>query len=526
MNKKSAEVPFYKNKKFIYNFLTVVSVVVFICCLIAVNVLGTALSNRFTAFSIDLTSSADYTISDANKEYIKKIDKPVKIIMTCTEDYYLSTYLSTVSQYYSDSSGGKYFKQTIELLKDYQKINSNISVEFIDAGSPDFNEYYDRYSSSSLVYGDIVVDYTYEDKNGKEISKYKVVSFDDIYQISTDSTGSTSGTIAGSDIETSITSALYYVIQENEDKIAVVTGYGCSDVSSYVESLETAGYDYEEISDLELDAIPEDATMILLPAPTIDLSESDVKKIDEFLLGNANDKDFSYGKTLIYFASDSQSEMPNLDGLLEDWGIAFKNGTVYETAVDKTDETHTSIRFELADDAGDFVDENNSNYYYMADDNRPMSLKFDSKSRYNTYNILSTSDTCVVRPYKNSGNWSADNENQSAYSEIALSRFVTGDDGNDAPRFSNILSIASIDFINETSLSVKSNGNDELLLSMINTCAGRVEGTYDIETRMIDYTKFEPTEIQTETVKIICRYVIPIIVVVMGIVLFVVRKRR
>lgn len=525
MKKNDLKIPFYKKGKFKYSTLSSIIIVVFIVCLIALNILGSFLSKRFTAFSIDLTSASDYTISDTNRDYIKKIDKPVKIIMTCTEDYYLSTYLSTVSQYYTDSSGGKYFKQTVELLKDYQKINPNITVEFIDAGSPDFNEYYDRYSSSSLVYGDIVVDYTYEE-NGKEITKYKVVSFDDIYQVSTDTTGSSSGTIAGSDVETSVTSALYYVIQQNKDKIAVVTGYGCSDVSSYVQSLETVGYDYEEISDLELDKIPDDATMILLAAPTIDLSEADVKKIDEFLLGKAEDKEFSYGKTLIYFASDSQSEMPNLDGLLEDWGIEFKNGTVYETSMDKTDETHTSVRFELADDSADFLDEANSNYYYMADSNRPMSLKFDSKSRYNTYNILKTSDTCVVRPYKGSDNWNSDNENQSAYSEIALSRYVTGDEGNDAARFSNILSVASVDFINETSLSVKSNGNDELLLSMINTCAGRVEDTYDIETRTIDYTKFEPTEIQTETVKIICRYVIPIIVLALGVVLFAVRKRR
>ena len=68
-------------------------------CLVAFNVLATVLSERFTAFSIDMTASSDYTISKENKEYIKKIDKPVTIILTCSEDYYLNSYVSYISQY-------------------------------------------------------------------------------------------------------------------------------------------------------------------------------------------------------------------------------------------------------------------------------------------------------------------------------------------------------------------------------------------------------------------------------------------
>ena len=68
-----------------------------------------------------MTASSDYTISKENKEYIKKIDKPVTIILTCSEDYYLGSYVSYISQYYTDNSGGKYFNQTVELLKNYKK---------------------------------------------------------------------------------------------------------------------------------------------------------------------------------------------------------------------------------------------------------------------------------------------------------------------------------------------------------------------------------------------------------------------
>ena len=239
-------------------------------------------------------------------------------------------------------------------MKNYKKINPKIDVKFVDAQTPDFNVYKERYSDADISLGDIIVDYTYDD-NGVEKTKYKVLTFDDLYQIEEVSdyaayTSSSYGSISGSMVETAVTSALYYVTKEQEDKIAVVTGYGCTDVSGYLSTLEVSGYDFVEINDLSIDDIPKDATMLLLAAPTLDLSQSDVKKIDEFLLGKPGDKEFNYNKSLIYFSSNSQTDTPNLDGLLEDWGIEFTDGTVYET--DSKFHSSTSNTMILLSDAG------------------------------------------------------------------------------------------------------------------------------------------------------------------------------
>ena len=171
MSKKDKnKIPFYKKNKFTFSTISTVIIVVFMICLVAVNILASFLSDRFTAFSVDLTSSSDYTISAKNREYIKKIDKPITILLTCTEDYYTSDYVSSISQYYTDTSGGKYFKQTIELLKNYEKINKNITVKFVDATTPAFNEYKERYSSDDLNLGDVIVDYTYTTKDNIRIN--------------------------------------------------------------------------------------------------------------------------------------------------------------------------------------------------------------------------------------------------------------------------------------------------------------------------------------------------------------------
>ena len=524
---KNNKIPFYKKNKFKFNTVSTVIVVVFMICLVLVNVLATFLSERFTALSIDMTSSADYTISDKNKEYIKNIDKEVEIILTCTEDYYLSGYISEVSQLYSDTSGGKYFKQTLELLKNYEKINPKVDVKFVDATTPEFNEYKEKFEGSEISLGDVIVDYTYFDEEGIEKTKYKVLTIDDLYVIGQASDYSSAyGTISGSSVETSVTSALYYVTKIQDDIIAVITGYGCADVSNYVDSLEINGYEYVQISDLSFDEIPKEATMLMLPAPTLDMTESDIKKIDEFLLGKAGDNEFNYNKSLIYFSSNSQTDTPNIDGLLEEWGISFSDGTVYET--DGNRHASSSNTVILLEDAGsDFTKGMNSNLSFVCDNLRPMNLKFESSGKYNTYEIVKSSDTCVVKPYKNESGWNPDSENQTSYSSVVLSRYVTGNpDKNNEPRFSNVLSVSSIDFISNTYTDGSYLGNDELILSLLNTCTNRVSETYEIENKEIDYSVFTPTETQANTIFIVCVIIIPVITIVLGVVLFFIRKRR
>lgn len=528
MSKKvKNKIPFYKKNKFKFSTISTVIIVIFMICLVAVNILASFLSDRFTAFSVDLTSSSDYTISDKNREYIEKIDKPITILLTCTEEYYVSDYLLNINQYYTDTSGGKYFKQTIELLKNYEKINKNITVKFVDATTPAFNEYKERYSSDDLTLGDVIVDYTYTTNNDTEKTKYKVISLEDLYVIeqNSDSTYSTYGSITGSSVETSVTSALYYVTKEQQDKIAVITGYGSADVSDYLNNLEISGYDYTEISDLEIDDIPDDATMLMLAAPTLDLTQKDVKKIDEFLLGKAGDNEFNYGRSLIYFASNSQTDTPNLDGLLEEWGITSQTGTVYETDPNKHSSSSNTVI--LLEDAGsDFTTELNTNLSYITDNIRPMKIKFESSGKFNTYEILKSSDTCVVQPYKNSDSWNAKNENQSSFSSLILSRFATEDTEKDSARFSNVLAVGSIDFISSTYLSGSYIGNDELMLAMLDVCANRQTETYEIDNKEINQALFTPTEIQANTIFIICVIIIPLITIGIGIAQFVIRKRR
>lgn len=520
--KKLSNQPINK-KKIKYTSISSAVVALFLVCIIAVNVLAGILTDRFTALSFDLTKDSQYTISEKNVEYIKKIDKKIDVIVTCTEDYYTSEYASSLKEqgYYNADI---YLPQTVEILKRYSRINKNVTVKFIDASTPDFYVYRDKFSDETYSIGDIIVDYTYEDSKSRENTKFKVLTFEDIYEI-TQSSDYTYYEIVSSNLETTLTSALYYVANVQEDKIGLITDYGATDISSYVENLQISGYDYEVISDISVQGIPEDVNMLMIAAPRVDFAESDIKILDEFLLGRADDDNTDYGKTLVYFASAAQTNLFNLEAFLANWGISFEDGTVCETDRDYYSTKNSDITVYNVDD--EYVGSLNSDFDYYTKNSKPMNLMFESQGKFFNYDILKTYPSAVKKPFQAGASWSVDDADKQEFSSVVLSRYVTEDPNNEnQPRFSNILAVSSVDFISTEFTSVASCGNDELLLSLLNTCTDRVEKTYEIENKTINKTYFVPNNKVELVLFVVCAIVIPAIILIACLVVMIIRRKR
>ena len=88
---------------------------------VVINVLATAAVSRFP-LEIDLSTTGQNTISDNNLDYIKKIDKEVNVVLCATEEGYVGGYMESYanSTYLAQDSTGKYYKQTLNLLKLYE----------------------------------------------------------------------------------------------------------------------------------------------------------------------------------------------------------------------------------------------------------------------------------------------------------------------------------------------------------------------------------------------------------------------
>ena len=93
---------------------------------------------------MDLTSTDAYELSSDSSEYIKSLDKQIKIdVMTDKQ---------------SLRSAGSYFIQVDEIINQYAKLNSNITVNYIDiVKNP---AYASNYPNQDVAQYDICLLYT------------------------------------------------------------------------------------------------------------------------------------------------------------------------------------------------------------------------------------------------------------------------------------------------------------------------------------------------------------------------------
>lgn len=522
---KTDKTPFYKKSSFKYSSLSTALIAVFIILVIGFNMLATFVSERFSV-DVDLTTSGDYSISDDNKTVIESIDKPVEIVVTTSEEYYTdgSYYQALYANGLYDQTGGKYMKQTVELLKNYQKLNSNITVKFVDAQTPAFDDYRQQFSAymDTILYGDFIV---YCEQTGK----HKFLSSDDLYTITTSDSsyyyGSSTSVISGSNVETAVTSALDFTTSETDDIVTIVTGYNSSDTSALQTLFEENNYQIQTIDTLMKDDIPEETDILLLAAPTVDLTSDEIKEIDAFL-----NNDGKYGKNLFYFGSSTQLSTPNLDALMLDWGIKFDYGTVFETDENYTlssDGLNTAMMVNLADsDAATDIAADYQSSDFVGGSMRPMTVAIEENSKYHTYDMLVTNDSTTVMPNGASNDWRpASNAQTQQYSAMILSVYVTGDKNNEGEEIrSNVCAFSGIECITWSTYysTIKTNN---LLIDTANYTINKDENSYVFVNKEISTNAITVTEGQSNAVKIIF-WAVPVVIIIVGFVVYIRRKSR
>lgn len=523
--KKSKDsTPFYKKESFKYSSLSTALIAMFIILIIGFNMLSGFIAERLS-MDIDLTASGDYSISEENKKVIESIDKPVQIIFTTSESYYADGdyYQTLYYSGYTDQTGGKYMKQTVELLKNYGKLNPDISVEFIDAQTPAFDTYREMFSDymNSISYGDLIV-------FCKDTNKHKFLGADDLYTM--ESSGSQyyyggSSAITGSNVEAAVTSAIDFVTAESDDVVTVVSGYNASDTGLFTEFLEDNNYRIETIGTLLKDDIPEDTDILLLAAPTVDLTPEETKKIDAFLENNGK-----HGKNLLYFASSTQLSTPNLDALLLDWGIKIEYGTVYETNDDyalSSSGYNTAMMLQLSDsDAAKQLTEDFAQSQFVGSSQRPMMVSFNENGKYHTNEIMKTSDGATIMPNGVGEDWTpASDAAKRSYSAMILSTYATGDKDNNGEEIrSNVFAVSGFECVAFSSYYSTVHTNN-VIVSVMNSMVNKDENAYVFTSKEISTNTITVTEAQTSIVKVVF-WAVPVFIVAAGIIIYVRRRSR
>ena len=271
-----------------YSF--VLSLVV-LAILVAVNVLAEKLPSSWTQF--DISAAQLYSLTADTKAVVTNLDQDVTIYWIC--------------------QAGQEDTVIEKLLDRYEELSDHITVLKRD---PDvYPTFAQQYTDETVTNNSLVVE-------SGERNRY--IGYDDIYQYDTGnyySTGSVSQVFDG---EGQITSAINYVVRTDLPQVYLLSGHGEAELSqSFTDALTRANYEtVADFSLLNVDAVPEDCDALLINAPTSDISGEELAMLQSYVQGG--------GRLLVFSGPQQDTDLPNLNALLADYGVTVTDGVVVD----------------------------------------------------------------------------------------------------------------------------------------------------------------------------------------------------
>lgn len=504
--------------------------VVFIVAIVLVNILVTALCQRFP-ISLDLTSDKVNTMSSENIDFIKTVDKEVDMYVLLTEEQYVGGYMSYYAQNLygvasDDPNASKYYSQTVEFLKDYGNYNDKINVQFIDPSDPSNNDLMTEYSTFTVGYGDVLLRCKTVDSQGKEVVRKEVVNYTDIYSLE-DTYGmaqyyGTGYYISGNNVEAKVSSALNKVTADSTPVFLVLDKY--SDIN-YLSQLETVltnnNYEIEHLKGFVEELSPEKYAGIILCAPTGDLTIAELEVIDNFLYN-----DLKREKSFFFYANHDTIKYPNLCEFLSEWGITFDSGTLYSTSKNYYYQQNTQMF--LASLENEFTEPTDAKgLTYVSNNIIPMNKRFDKADKRISQVILQTSKNTIVKPIDAGVNWAPSEDAKGSAYPAAIVTYEESVYNNEKLSTSHVVAFASADFISNSLVNNNSVGNLNYTVDIFNKVTGQ-DDTYTFVAKTITNESYQDqiSETSVLAIRIIFMAVVPIILVIVGVIVWIRRKNR
>lgn len=265
-----------------YTALSCVVVIVLAALLVTV---VDSLPASYTTYDI----SADQTtsISEETQELLDELEEDLTIYYICEEG--------------SEDS-------LVELL--LGQYASADHVELITRDPVLYPTFTSQYTSDTLDDNSLIITY------GED---YQVVSYSSFYTLNS---STYSYEFAG---ESAITSAIASLVSEDLPLVYILVGHGEEVSSTVTSSLESVNMESAELNLLSEGSVPEDADAVLIVSPTSDLSEAEAEALEEYLAEG--------GRLMLltdYNTGCGTGEMPNLDNLLNSYGVEGVEGVVLD----------------------------------------------------------------------------------------------------------------------------------------------------------------------------------------------------
>lgn len=262
---------------------------VVLVCVIVLNATISVITDKLP-LKIDLTRDKVYEFSQQTKEVMKEL----------TEDV-------TAYALIPESVNSEYVDYIKEYLDKYKSLGKHFTVKYIDPyKDPAFMQQYNDGEAQAGV-GSVIIEC-------KE--KFKVVTFDQLYQ-----ENSYTGAVQ-IDMERKVTNAVMSVTGKlNSAKLYYTTGHSEYYPQYLARLLSEEGYTGEELN-ISVSGIPEDADIIVCTPLSADFTEDEIAALSNFLKN---------GGKFVMYTTPGMTKLERLDSYIKEWGIELNYDLVIET---------------------------------------------------------------------------------------------------------------------------------------------------------------------------------------------------
>lgn len=484
-----------KKRKLKYGSFAVALTLVVIALVIVINVIFTALANKYMWYA-DMTKEELFSISDVTKkmlaEYEGNPDLNIKIILCADADKLDESFQSRLVRNMAEQ-----FADEFEF----------ISTEYV--AYEKHPSYFEKFLSTSIT----------------EInSNYVIITDGSTSKACTINwffTSSSSGQLYAFDGEYKFLSSFLAITGDNP--IAYfTTGHG-EDVSgtSIYSLFEEAGFDVRTI-DLSKEDMDENAMCVVINNPKYDFmgdgdSVNEIAKIDKILDNRGN---------MMVFLDAKQRELPELEDLLYEWGIVFEDSLIKDysnsLSVDGTEIVAEYVESGTGSSLTKDLRKLEVPPKMIVDDARPITLLFDDetgyKSRYASPILQTSSEkTAYAIPF---GASEAEGS-YGVYNLMALSyeiRYI-----NNVDCMNYVLAAGTAAFADDKYIGSSSYGNRDLIFACMKNF-GKKTVPVDIDFKVFDDTMLDITTSQAKAWTIVLTAVFPTAVLAAGLVVFIRRR--
>lgn len=266
------------------NSKTMLLIIIIILAFISLNLWA----NTKDLAQIDITENKLYSLTDVSKEALKDINTEVNIYV------------------YGYDERNAY----VNLVKQYAAFNSNIKYQIVDESTN--YEVMTKYDMG--IYNEILVV-----ANDRDVAMYPD------YQFATQEY--VNGVLEDVDLtEESITNAILKVTDSEPAKIYFVEGHGestKSEIATLLNLLESSVYEYEFLNLLSTSEIPSDCDVLAILAPTNDYTESEATVVKNYINNGGN-------IMMTLTTVNRKNEFINFQTILDLYAITIEDAIIYE----------------------------------------------------------------------------------------------------------------------------------------------------------------------------------------------------